>query len=128
LEDLAVPMARPRHAIARAVLAEADAIVAVGVATPVGVTRLLAWVADARTLAPRAPLHVVLNRAPKDAFRRRELVGEVEGSFGVASVSVVPHDRRVDTAGWNGTAVGRGPFTRAIAQLAHEVEGLRAVS
>jgi hypothetical protein len=128
LEDIAVPMARPRHGIARAVLAEAGDVVAVGSATPVGVTRLIAWIADARALAPRARLHVVLNRAPKDAFRCRELAGEVEGSFGVASVAVAPYDRRVDMAGWNGVLVGRGPFTRSIAQLAGALEALRAAS
>jgi hypothetical protein len=121
LEDLPVSMARPRYAVARAAVAEADEIVAVGNASPVGVARLLRWIADARILAPRAALHVVANRAPKDSFRRGELVDELGGSFGVASVTVVPFDRRVEAAAWNGQVVGRGPFMRAVDRVAREL-------
>jgi hypothetical protein len=121
IDDVPVAMARPRYAVARAALAEADDIVAVGAADPVGVGRLLHWVASARALAPRTALHVVANRAPKDRFRRSELVEELGNSFGVASVTVVPHDRRVETAAWNGALVTRGPFTRAVAALARDL-------
>jgi hypothetical protein len=130
LEDLPVAMARPRHALARAFAMEADALVAVGDASPVGVVRLLGWIADARSLTPRAPLHVVVNRAPKDGFRRAEVVDEIRQSFGVASVHVVPQDRRVVAAAWNGTLVARGPFTRAVARCAEACTetALRAAS
>jgi MinD-like ATPase involved in chromosome partitioning or flagellar assembly len=117
LEDVPVAMARPRHAIARACIGDADEIVAVGGANPVGVVRLLAWIGDARALAPRAPLHVVVNRAPKDAFRRGEVIDEIAAAHAVTSVTVVPDDRRVGVAAWAGTPVARGPFTRAVAQL-----------
>jgi MinD-like ATPase involved in chromosome partitioning or flagellar assembly len=125
LEDLPVPMARPRHAVTRALLAEADEIVAVGAAGPVGVARLLAWIGDVRALAPRAVVHAVLNRAPKDEFRRGELVDEVGDRFGVASVSVVPHDRRVMAAAWDGAVVARSPFTRAVARLVATLDHAR---
>jgi MinD-like ATPase involved in chromosome partitioning or flagellar assembly len=121
LEDMPVATARPRHAVARALLGEADEIVAVGAATPVGVTRLLAWIADARAFASPSALHVVVNRAPKDAFRRGEIVDEIANAFAVASVTVVPNDRRVEAAAWAGALVGRGPFTRAVAALASEL-------
>jgi hypothetical protein len=125
LEDLPVAMARPRHAVARAVLAEVDELVAVGAATPVGVARLLTWIGDVRALAPRAVVHAVLNRAPKDAFRRGELVDEVGARFGVASASVLPHDRRVEAAAWDGAVVPRGGFTRAIARLVATLDDAR---
>jgi hypothetical protein len=121
LEDLPVSMARPRHAVARALVVEADAIVAVGTASPVGVTRLIAWLGAARELAPRTPVHAVVNRAPNRAFVRGELVDEVGGAFGVASVTVVPFDRRVERAAWDGVTVGRGPFVRAVVRLADRV-------
>jgi hypothetical protein len=117
LEDLPVSMARPRHAVGRAALAGADEIVAVGAATPVGVARLLGWIGEVRLLSPRAPIHVVVNRAPKNAFRRGEIVDEIVRSFGVASVTIVPYDRRVEAAAWDGVTVPRGPFRRAVAKL-----------
>jgi hypothetical protein len=121
LEDLPVSMARPRHAVARACVGQADEIVAVGYASPAGVARLLALLADVRALAPRVPVHAVVNRAPRDAFRRGELAEEIGSAHGVTSVSVLPADRRVETAAWAGTAVGRGPFTRAISRLAAQL-------
>jgi hypothetical protein len=121
LEDLPVSMARPRHALSRALVVEADAIVAVGAASPVGVTRLVGWIGAARALAPRTPVHAVVNRAPKGAFTKGEFVDEVGRAFGVASVTVAPHDRRVERAAWDGTVVTRGPFVRAVGQVAAEV-------
>jgi hypothetical protein len=121
LEDLPVSMARPRHALSRALVVEADAIVAVGAASPVGVTRLVAWIGLARALAPRTPVHAVVNRAPKRAFAQGELVDEVGRAFGVASVTVAPYDRRVEQAAWDGAVVTRGPFARAVGHVAAEV-------
>ncbi|MCU1427265.1 MAG: hypothetical protein JWL83_1265 [Actinomycetia bacterium] len=122
LEDLPVAMARPRHALARALIGEADDIVAVGAASPVGVARLLAWVGNVRALAPRTPVHVVMNRAPNDAFRRGEIVEEITAAFPVTSVSMVPEDRRVVAAAWAGSPVARGAFTRAVVRLERALE------
>lgn len=114
LDDVG-PGSRGRYALARALLVEADAVVAVGVASPVGVTRLLAWLAAAHSLAPTAPVHVLVNRAPGDRFRRGEIFDEVNRTFPPASISFAPADRRVEAAAWSGALVSRGPFTRAVA-------------
>jgi hypothetical protein len=121
LEDLPVSMARPRHALSRALVVEADVIVAVGSASPVGVTRLVSWIGAARALAPRTTVHAVVNRAPKRAFAQGELVDEVGRAFGVASVTAAPDDRRVEQAAWDGAVVTRGPFVRAVGRVATEV-------
>jgi CO dehydrogenase nickel-insertion accessory protein CooC1 len=126
LEDLPVSMARPRNAVARALVAEGDAIVAVGEASPVGVGRLLQWMGAARRLAPRTPMHAVLNRVPANAFKRGELVDEIAGAYATASVSLVPYDRRVVDAAWDGVRVRRGPFVRAVHALATRVDGALA--
>ena len=63
LQDLAGPT-RGRFATARALAAEADVLVAVCDASPVGVARLLAWTVEARALAPATPVIVAVNRAP----------------------------------------------------------------
>jgi hypothetical protein len=123
LEDLPITMARPRHAVTRAVVREATAIVAVGAGTPVGVGRFLAWVADVQLLAPGVPVHAAVNFAPKDAFRRGELGDEITRALPVASLTFVPADKRVTAAAWAGTTVARGPFTRAVASIVHAVAG-----
>src|SRR5262249_38086866 len=100
LEDLPIAMARPRHAPARAIVAEASHIVAVGEASPVGVARLIAWIGGARLLAPETRLHAVINRAPKDAFRRGECLDAVADSYAISSLTFVPDDPRVSAAAW----------------------------
>jgi MinD-like ATPase involved in chromosome partitioning or flagellar assembly len=112
---------RGRYAIGRAVLERADVIVGVGSPTPVGVSRLIGWVADTQRLNRRAPLHLVVNRAPRDAFRRAEIAAELERNAPDASVAFLPADRRVETAAWNGSLVPRGRYVHAIAELAVDV-------
>ncbi len=113
-----------RNATAQAIVREADAIVAVGDASPVGVTRLLAWLADARSLAPRAPVVVVCNRAPRDAFRRGELFDEIHQSSDAVDVVFLPVDRCVADAAWAGTPVTRGRFTKAFVAVVARVSAL----
>ena len=122
LEDLA-GVSRGRFALTRAVVAEADALVVVGTAGPVGVSRAVAWIADATLLTTAAPVHVVLDRAPRDAYRRREIEAELERCFRPASCTFVPDDAEVARAAWAGTTVGSGAFVRAIGLLAGAVTG-----
>mgnify|MGYP001947312541 CR=1 FL=1 len=104
-----------------AVVVAADAVVVVTLATPVGVTRLLDWLADVRALTAAVPLHVVVNRAPASPYRRAEVAGEIRRTFEPASLTFAPHDARVEAAAWAGELVGPGPFTRALAELADQV-------
>lgn len=105
------------HGIASAVVHEADVLVGVGAGTPVGVSRLLAWIAELRTGAVRAPVHLVVNCAPTDRFRRNEIATEIGRTFEPASLMFVPFDRKVDAAAWHGALVARGSFTASLAPL-----------
>ena len=102
--------------IGRALLTDAGAVVVVGSAHPVGVTRLLGWAAG----LPRdgAPLHIAFNRAPTDKYQRAELVAELYRVVTPASLTFVPSDRRVERAAWAGDLVSRGPFTTSVTALA----------
>ena len=77
---------RGRHALARALLLEADVIVGVCPATPVGITRFLSWIVEARRLAPFVPVVVAVNRAPSSRFRRGEIYEELH-----AIAPAIPH-------------------------------------
>jgi MinD-like ATPase involved in chromosome partitioning or flagellar assembly len=109
---------RSRYGISRAVVTEASVLIGVGPATPVGVTRLLGWVTEVRALNPTAPVHLVANRAPRDAFRRAEIEQEIVRTFQPVSLSFLPPDPRVERAAWAGDVVEYGPFAKAVAELA----------
>jgi hypothetical protein len=102
--------------IARAVIADAGMLVGVGAANPVGVARLLGWAAALPPVG--VPVHLVLNRAPTDSYRREELTTEIYRAFTPASLTFVPTDRRVERAAWAGALVPRGPFTAGVDALA----------
>jgi MinD-like ATPase involved in chromosome partitioning or flagellar assembly len=120
LEETATGSGRGRYATARALVVEADGLVVVCDASPHGIARLLAWVGEARALAPDVPTIVAANRAPSARFRRAEIYDEVMCTFPVADVIFVPHDPRVADAAWSGEPVGRGPFVRAVDALAQQ--------
>jgi len=122
IEDLTVG-SRGRFGVTRAILAEADDIVGVGAGNPVGIVRLLGWVADVRQLGGDAPVRLVVNRAPTEPFKRGEIDDEICRTYPPASLTFVPFDRRVEQAGWNCELVGRGAFARAIDTLADVVFG-----
>lgn len=127
LEDVGGP-ARGRYAVARALVLEASVLVAVCDATPVGVARLLAWSADARTLAPDTPMIVVVNRAPASRFKRGELYDEIVRTLPAHEVVFVAADAKVADAAWNGTAAARGRFTRGVAHVGTAVCAVRETS
>lgn len=118
VEELPTAAGAGRYGSTRALLAEADAVVGVGLASPVGLTRLLDWTAEVQALAPEATVHLVLNHAPRGNFKRQECGAEIRRTVTPASLSWVPHDPRVPAAAWGGHTVPAGPFTRAVSGLA----------
>jgi MinD-like ATPase involved in chromosome partitioning or flagellar assembly len=112
---------RSRYGISRAVVCDASDVIGVAPATPVGVTRLLGWVAEVRALNAGVAIHLAINRAPRDAFRKAELEQEICRTFEPASLVFLPHDPRVETAAWSGTLVGYGPYAKAVAELTTKV-------
>jgi hypothetical protein len=106
----------------RAILDDADAVVAVAGASPVGVVRVLEWIAGAAGRGSTTPLHLVVNRAPRSRFRQEEIRAEVERTVRPSSVSWLPHDRSVESAAWDGAPVPRGSFRKACARLGQAVD------
>jgi MinD-like ATPase involved in chromosome partitioning or flagellar assembly len=94
-------------------------LVVVSAPTPLGVARSAQLL---RGLGTSATV-VAVNRAPRDRFRVGELQRELATLPGVAAVCVIPEDRRVATAAWDGVVVGEGPFVRAVESLAAAVTG-----
>lgn len=107
-----------RFGTTRAMLAEADAIVAVGVGDPVGLARLTVWVADARVAAPVTPLYLAIGAAPGDSFRRAQIesaITDLGHAAGMAMLSAP--SSRVGRAAWQGR-IPKGRLMRDVADLA----------
>jgi hypothetical protein len=117
-----VDVARAGTVVAPALVERAGVLVVVAGATPVAVTRLLAWFAVVAPVVRGRPVHVVFNRAPRDRFRRAELHQELARTYAPSAVWFVPSCRRVDDAMWRGATVGRGSFTDAVTRVARGIE------
>ncbi len=117
LDDLVVH-GRGRYATARALLRDADEIVAVCDASPQGLARLLAWCVDACAVAPEVLPLVVVNRAPRSRFRRAELREELVRSIPLRAVHFVEHDARVADCAWDGVCVRRAELVRMAEAIA----------
>lgn len=103
-----------RFGVSRRLVEIADRVIAVGLPSPVGVARTLRWLADADRLTDGAPIDVLINRAPRDQFRRGELVEEITRTYQPASFGFIPADDAVERAAWDGTLVAKGRFRRAL--------------
>ena len=104
------------------VVLSAEAVVLVGVASPVGVARMADWLASASQAVAGPRLHLVVNRFPGGGYRSSQIVAELFRLAEPQSVTVVPFDRRVQRAEWRGVRVGRGPFRKAVRRIISHID------
>ena len=97
-----------------ALFRRAGTVIGVGAADPSGVARLLTWRARVTELSVGAPVWLAVNRAPRDRYRRAQLVTELGPD---ERVTFLPDDDRVTSSAWNGTLVPLGPFVVAVRAL-----------
>lgn len=112
-------------------LAEADDVVAVGSADPVGLARLARGLLELAEVTPGGPTAVVVNRMrPSLGWSERELRLMVEPLAPKARVHFLPDDRQAaDRALMTGRSLvecGDSALRRAIAGLAEDVWGAEA--
>lgn len=96
--DLAGPR---RHAATAAVLLEADAIIAVASADPVGISRFLREHAELRSLTHPTPISVVVNRlrpGPLGLDARGQIRRTLDRFAGITDVAFLPYDQRAADA------------------------------
>jgi MinD-like ATPase involved in chromosome partitioning or flagellar assembly len=127
-EDLPRLGGADRYGVTREVLGAADVVVGVGVATPVGVARLISWIAEVVVLAPARPVHLVVNKVPASRFVRSEVEAEILRNYTPASLHLLPLDAAVEKAAWRGELVAHGPFTRAVEGLANRALAWRGTA
>lgn len=110
-----------RFGLGRGLVGRADAVVAVGLPHPVGLTRLIRWVNEAAVLAPDTSLVIAVNRMSRSAYQRGEVEAELGRALPGRPVYFLPEDKRVSEAAWSGRPVSGGPFRRSLRKLAAEV-------
>ncbi len=108
--------------ISSAVLSCSDRLVAVGAASPIGLTRLIDWLAVVEPSLAH-PADVVLNQSPRDAKRKADLVSELVRSYRPASLATAPFDPEVVAAAWDGRPVTKGRYKRAVDAWIEETFG-----
>lgn len=121
LEDLSRYV--DRFGASRSALGVADSVVAVCEASPRGLLRFLDWLVEASPLVPNRPVHALMNRMPRSAFRAAELLEQLRADAGIrlTTVDVAPEDRAVRLAEWDAVLVGGRRFRRSIARLTERV-------
>ncbi len=96
-EELSYDTVAPRrNAATLCTLAEADVLLAVGRADPIGVQRLIRSLPEAQAAAPGATVRVVVNRVRRGPVRGdagRELTDLIHRHTGIAEVTLVPEDQ-----------------------------------
>lgn len=136
-EELSFDTLAPRrNGATLAVLDDADLIVVVGAADPIGMQRLVRGLADLRDTEAPAPVWVVLNKVrdgvvPGDT--RAELTAALQRFAGRAPAAMLPADpRSVDAALATGRLLGEShpssPLRRALTELATALAGVRTPS
>jgi MinD-like ATPase involved in chromosome partitioning or flagellar assembly len=115
IEDLTPYGSADRFGMSRASVAAADTVVLVCAPTPTGIARLLDRVTDLAPAIEGRPLHIVVNRVHKGGFKKNEIAREIQRHITPTGLHFLPADLRVERAGWDGTLVPSGEFTKALA-------------
>jgi Flp pilus assembly CpaE family ATPase len=133
-EELSFDTVAPRrNGATLAVLDEADLVLAVGGADPIGVQRLVRGLAELRDAEVTAPAWVVLNRmrgaaVPGDS--RAQLADALERFAGRSTAAFLPFEPALDRALAGGRLLREvapgSPLRRSVVELAATVGGVRA--
>lgn len=127
-QDAGYGSAPRRNHMTLAALEQADELVVVGAADPVGLARLARALVELLDVVPAATTRVVVNRVrPSLGWGEREVRQMVEGFVTPASVHFVPDDpATADRALVEGRTLldlGGSPLRRAVAEVADAVAG-----
>ena len=99
---------------------QADATIIVGEGTPVGLERLIRAVEGHE--GPGNGLLALVNRVRRGGRMSDEIREELRFALPEVTVFLVAEDDRVPKAAWDGVVVGRGPFVRALSELARVLQ------
>jgi MinD-like ATPase involved in chromosome partitioning or flagellar assembly len=116
--DVVVVDLGPWRAAQRGSLGHFASLAVVGRGDPVGVGRLLRTLETATEVMGSGDVVAVVNQSSRRPFHQAEIRAELEEAFPGVGVVVLPYDRRLVDAAWEGTTVVRGPFAKAMGRVA----------
>ena len=93
-------------------------LIVVGQANPVGMARLVRTANDLSSTSDIPDTVAVINRVAPGSRRRLEIRAEMARLLPGMPVVLLPEDRRLERASWDGTRPSRGGFARAITRVA----------
>jgi MinD-like ATPase involved in chromosome partitioning or flagellar assembly len=132
-EELSFDTAAPRrNGATLLVLEQADQILTVGAADPLGLSRLARGVLDLREAVPGADLAIVLNRVRAGLGWSHDEIGETVHRFtGLTPAAFLPEDRAAIDKAWLGgrslvECAPDAPLRRALRELAADIGRLPA--
>lgn len=93
-------------------------LIVVGSANPVGLARLVRTV-HSLVARPNVPdLVAVVNRVGSESGRGHEIRAEMSRLLPSVPLILLPEDRRLERASWDGRTPDRGPFAKALGSVA----------
>jgi MinD-like ATPase involved in chromosome partitioning or flagellar assembly len=105
-----------------AIISRFDSLALVGTGDPVGITRLLRSVDRVGGLIEEDRLVVVVNKALGSRYHESEVRAEISSAYPGLPVVLVPFDRRVSEAMWEGSLADKGRFARSVRRMSHLIE------
>jgi MinD-like ATPase involved in chromosome partitioning or flagellar assembly len=135
-EELSFDTAAPRrNGATLTTIEQADLVVAVGSADPVGLQRLVRGLSDLREAVPGVDVHVVVNRLRPSVVGpdpERQVRSALERYAGVLRATLVPEDRAaVDAAMLRGRSLAevapKSAARQAVSRLASELLGVSQI-
>jgi MinD-like ATPase involved in chromosome partitioning or flagellar assembly len=103
-----------RFGLSRLILAVADDAVLVADPSPLGIGRVVEWLADTKHLLGEAALHVIVNRFVDGQFAKAEIRQEILSVADTASLTFASWEPKLARAAWEGKQAPRNRFSRAI--------------
>lgn len=122
------PVAPDRNTMTLCALEQADEVLVVGAADPVGLSRLARGLVELREVVATTPVRVAVNRVrPSLGWGQREIRAMIEGFVRPESVHFLPEDRaaadRALVAGRSLVETGDSALRRAVAAVADAMLG-----
>ena len=97
-------------------------LIVVGLGNPVGMSRLVRSVQDLSSRTDAPDTVALVNRVAAGSRRRLEMRAEMARLLPAVPVILVPEEKRLERACWDGTAIGRGPFVKSVSRVASLID------
>lgn len=98
-------------------------LIVVGLANPVGMARVVRSVQEIITRVDMPDTVALVNRVGSGSRQKLEIRAEMARLLPAVPVVLVPDDRRLARASWDGARVTRGPFAESVGRLASLIDG-----